>query len=172
MKFGRIFYKGEKGFTLIEVLVSITIIGIISLGATMTNAQLLTETSRNNDYTTASRQTLNALYWISRDAQMAQDIQPNGTSGFPLTLNWVEWDNKTYQIIYSLEDSKLKRSYSVDGGDPTVILIAEYISPDEQATFCSTDNGVLNLTITASIGPASNSTNITRVRKITSRPNL
>ena len=164
--------KNQAGFTLIELLVALAITGIIGVGAAMANAQVLTQTARNNDYTTAGRQTLNAVHWISRDTQMAQDIQPYGTSGFPLTLNWVDWYNTSYQVVYSLEDGKLKRSYSVDGGSATESLIAEYISLDDQMTCCSTDNGVLMLTITACVGQESNTTNVTRVRKITSRPNL
>jgi prepilin-type N-terminal cleavage/methylation domain-containing protein len=164
--------KNQKGFTLVELLVALAITGMIGVGAAMANAQLLSQTAKNNDYTTAGRHTLNAIHWIGRDTQMAQSIQPGGTSGFPLTLSWEEWDNQTYQIVYSLADGKLKRSYSVDGGDPTVSLVAEYISSNEQMTYCSTDNGVLTLTITACIGQEPNTTNVTRVRKITSRPNL
>jgi prepilin-type N-terminal cleavage/methylation domain-containing protein len=164
--------KKQAGFTLVELIVALAITGIIGVGAAMANAQVLTQTARNNDYTTGGRQTLNAIHWIGRDTQMAQDIQTSGNSGFPLTLSWTEWDNKLYQIIYSLENGKLKRSYSVDGGEPVEALVAEYISLNDEMTYCSSDNGVLYLQITACVGQEPNSTNVTRVRKITSRPNL
>ena len=75
--------KNQNGFTLIEVIVSLAIIGAICVGAAVANAQIITQTSRNNDFTTASRQALNAVHWISRDAQMSHTI--NGTAGFPLS---------------------------------------------------------------------------------------
>jgi prepilin-type N-terminal cleavage/methylation domain-containing protein len=87
--------KNQSGFTLIELAVSIAIMGAICLGATVANAQIINQTARNTDFTTASRQALNAIHWISRDAQMSQTI--NGTAGFPLsdnlTMAWEEWDN-------------------------------------------------------------------------------
>lgn len=174
MIFRRLFipFKKQAGFSLVELIVALAITGIIGLGAAIANAQVLTQTAKNNDYTTAGRQTLNAVHWIGRDTQMSQAIQPGGASGFPLTLMWIDWDNKLYQVVYSLDDGKLERSYSVNGSQPSVSLIAEYISDDDQMTNCSTDNGVLTLKITACVGQGINTTNVTRVREITSRPNL
>ena len=68
----RTLFKLPGGFTLIEVMVSLAIISFISIGATVATGQVVNQTSMNNDHTTATRQALNAVFWISQDAQMAQ----------------------------------------------------------------------------------------------------
>ena len=111
--------KSQKGFTLIEALVALVITGLIGLGASMASGQILTQGARNSDYTTASRNTMNAIYWVSRDAQMSQTIEPDEAGGFPLTLSWTEWDNTEHQVNYYIQGDKLKRDYSINGGEPT-----------------------------------------------------
>ncbi|HJX13311.1 MAG TPA: prepilin-type N-terminal cleavage/methylation domain-containing protein [Dehalococcoidales bacterium] len=167
-----LFHRHQGGFTALEMIVSLLISSIIALGAAMANTQVLTQTARNNDYTTASRSTLNAIQWIGTDAQMAQTITPGVNAGFPLTLAWIEWDSTSNTVVYTLEDGKLKRSYTVDGGAPRQTLIAEYINPDEDLTYCTTDNGTLTLMITASVGQGAKVVDVTKIREITSRPNL
>ena len=162
----------QTGFTLIEVMVSLAITGIIALGASMASGQVLTQTSRNNDFTTVNRNALNALYWISRDGQMAQTY--DGEAAFPdadLTLGWVEWDHTINTAVYSLDDGKLTRHYS-SGDDVSEMLVAEYISPDRDFTNCVSNNGVLTVTVTSSLGEGAKSINVTRVRDIVSRPKL
>lgn len=159
---------------LMETIASLAIAGLIALGATMANAEVMNQTTRNNDFTTASRHTLNALQWLSRDTQMAQTI--DGVDGFPttdnLTLTWTEWDNTVNQIVYYLVDGQLKRSYSIDGGPPSVTLVAEYINNDIEMTNCVSDNGVYTLTITGSVGAGSTIVDVTKVSEIASRPKL
>jgi prepilin-type N-terminal cleavage/methylation domain-containing protein len=164
--------KRQGGFTLIEILASIAITGLIGAGAAMVNAQMLEQTSRNSDITTASRHTLNAIDWISTDTQMAQNIDPDGASGFPLTLSWTEWDNTEHTVVYSLDGSSLSRNHSIDGGASVVTLIAEHINPNADMTNCVSDNGVLTLTVTASLGNGTGAIDVTKAREITSRPNL
>jgi prepilin-type N-terminal cleavage/methylation domain-containing protein len=169
----KLHYKNESGFTLIETLVSLAITGLIGLGATMSIAQVCNETTRNDDFTTASRNVMNAIYWISQDAQTAQII--SGVTGFPqtadLSLAWVDWDNSSHNATYSLENGQLKRSYNVDG-QITMTLIAEYINPGANMTNCVSANGTLTLTITSSFGEGSRIVDVTRIREITCRPKL
>jgi prepilin-type N-terminal cleavage/methylation domain-containing protein len=167
------FCKEQAGYTLIELMAAMVITGLIGLGATIASSQVLTQTSKNTDYTTANRNTMNAIHWISRDAMMAQTM--DGFDDFPqtgnLSLSWVEWDSTVHTANYSLENGNLFRIYS-DGSQVTQTFIAEYINPDTNSTFCSSDNGVLIVTITSSVGEGSRVVNVTRVREITSRPNL
>ena len=162
----------ETGFTLIELMLSLAITGIIGLGASMATGQVLSQTSKNNDYTTVNRNAMNALYWISRDAQMAQTY--GGEAAFPesdLTLQWIEWDHTVNTAVYSLDDSQLTRQYT-KGSDVSETLIAQYISSDTDLTNCVSYNGTLTVTITASVGEGAKNINVTRVRDIVSRPKL
>jgi prepilin-type N-terminal cleavage/methylation domain-containing protein len=166
-------HKNEAGFSLIEIMVSIVITGFIGLGATISSLQVLTETSRNEDYTTASRNTMNAVFWISRDAQMAQTI--SGVAGFPetsaLSLTWEDWNNSSHNATYSVQNGRLFRSYNVDG-NINQSLIAEFINTSPDSTNCTSVNGTLILTITSSVGEGSRVVNVTRVREMTARPRL
>jgi len=167
------FCKEQAGYTLIELMAAMVITGLIGLGATISTFQVLTQTSKNSDYVTANRNAMNALHWISRDAMMAQTM--NGVDDFPqngtLSLSWVEWDNTTHTANYSLENGSLFRIYS-DDSQVTRTLVAEYINPDVNSTFCSSDNGVLTVTITSSVGEGSRVVDAKRVRETVLRPEL
>ncbi len=147
----KLLIKGQRGFTLIEVLVAALITGIIGLGASMATVQLLTQGARNSDYTTASRNTNNAVFWISRDAQMSQIVEPGGAIGFPLTLGWTEWNNSEHEVIYYMEDDKIMRSYSVNGGTANVTMVAQYINWLGTNTTCNYTDRLLALKITATV---------------------
>ncbi len=80
----------------------------------MASAQVLNQTSRNADYVTASRQAMNAIAWISRDAEMAQIVGGAGT--FPtgdLVFTWTTWDDDIDRVVYSLSNGQLRRAFAV-----------------------------------------------------------
>ena len=166
--------ENQKGFTLIEVIAALAITSLIGVGVAMATVQIINQGVRNSDYTTASRYTMNAIYWISRDAQMAQTIELEGASGFPVTLSWTEWDNSEYEVTYSIEDGKLRRSYSIDGGVPKQTVVAQYINSVSENTTCEFSGGVLaiTVTVTTSVAEGSHAVSVTKVREITSRPGL
>jgi prepilin-type N-terminal cleavage/methylation domain-containing protein len=166
--------EGQRGFTILEMLVTLALTGLISLGASMASAQVLNETARNADYTTASRQAMNAIYWISQDAQMAQVTL--GTDVFPdagdLVLTWTTWENEVDRVVYSLSGGELRRRYTVDDAEPVETVIAQYINPDPALTNCAWVEGVFSLKVTASVGEGDRVVDVTMTRETISRPNL
>ncbi len=102
--------RGEKGFTLIEVMVATTLAVILGAGITMTTAQTFNVSRRSNDWSTVVRQTQNVGYWIRQDALMAQSVNvtddPETTDVEFITLGWKNWENgDTHNIRYILLDS-------------------------------------------------------------------
>ena len=170
-KLSRLINK-QRGFALIEVIAALTIMSLIGFGAAAATVQVLNQSARNSDYTTASRHTMNAIYWISRDAQMAQTIGPEGASGFPLTLSWTEWDNSEHQVTYAIEGDKLRRSYSIDGGEPGHTVVAQYINPVAENTTCEFAGGMLTVEVTTTVGDGTHAISVTKVREIMPRTGL
>jgi prepilin-type N-terminal cleavage/methylation domain-containing protein len=158
--------SSQRGFTLIEVLVALAIISLIGGGVSTATIQILKQGVRNGDYTTASQYTMNAIHWISRDAEMSQTVATDGVSGFPLTLNWIDWGGAKYQVIYTIEDNKLKRSYSVNGGAPSQTVVAEYVNTISENTTCEFGSRVLTTQVTTTVGKGAHAVSVTNVRKI------
>jgi len=164
--------RNQRGFTFIEMLVALTIASLIGVGVTTAITQTLNTSVRNSDHTVAVKQVQNAIYWVRRDAKMAQTVQVDeGDSGLPLTLTWVEWDNTQHQITYVVEEGKLKRRHSIDGGEPTTLLVAEYINPDPALTNCEFTVGVLTFKVTTTVGSGSLATEETQVFRVDPRSN-
>ena len=180
--------KNQSGFTLVELMIAVAVSGLIMLGIMLTTFQVFGGNLRSSGEMEVVRQAQNAGYWISRDAQMAKEVEPGVSDGFPLTLTWYEYyyhednpadrDGKGFRVIYTLVDDKLKREYyEADedaSGDVTfnpdpdyTTFVAEYI----ESINCVFVDGKLTLTVTASVGgwqPQSE----TREYEVKPRPNV
>jgi len=152
--------NGEKGFTLIELIVGMAILFLVGGAGAMATFQLLKGTEVNSTHMTAVRQVQNAGYWISHDTRMAQSIlAANLTLPTFLVFNRTDGDTQDeFEIVYTLDDitgSTLKDLYrhqSVNGGANTTTFIAQFIDPDAGRTSCQFSGGKLTLTITATAG--------------------
>ncbi len=164
--------RNQKGFTLIEVLVVVGILGAIMGVMAMTVMTIMIVSPKSNDQVIALRQVQNAGYWISRDAQRAQNIDDDVTAPNFLILTWTEWDfganpvSATYHAVtYTLEDmpggaKKLMRRHQDNEGTDEQILIAEYIyydpggDPGNSTTVIDYQSPTLTVRITATFGEA------------------
>ena len=172
MIFGRlrVVQRDQRGLTLVELLIAIFLAGVVTSGITMSVFQVFNINSRTSSHMTAIRQVQHAGKQVSQDLLQAQGVEPGGSSGFPLTLTWTDWDNTQHEIVYNLEDMPsgefkiLWREHYMNLSLNSTILVAEYIDPAE--TSCDWDNEILTFTVTANVGGQSE----TRVYEITPRP--
>ena len=162
--------NGQRGFTLIELIVGLSIAVLVSGAAGIAIFQLMKGSEVNNTHMTAVRQVQNAGYWVSHDTRMAQDITAaNLTPPSFLVFNWTEGDTlDEYEIIYTLEDipgstlKKLHRNQSVNGTANITTFIAQHIDPDAARTNCLYGGSKLTLTITATAGAGTSEQSETR----------
>jgi len=136
--------QGENGYTLIELMVAITIMVLAISAAGAAIYQITRNIGRNNDRITAVQQVHNAGYWISRDAQMADTVSIDDLI-LPdfLILRWTVWDEAGDPVYHSaryffadLTDGigKLERNHWSSAGANEQTLIAEYIYCDPADT--------------------------------------
>ncbi len=168
--------KNQRGMTLVELMLVFTITGIISSSVTMTFFQVVTGSVRANNHMTAISQVQSAGYWISHDAQLAQDVVFTPPTGFPLILSWTGWDDKKHEVTYSLEDmagglKELQQSIVVDDEDAVETVVARFIDPNETNVGPDeTAEGAIILQVSVTVGGGQQAQLETRVYRIVPRP--
>ena len=164
-------YREQRGFSAAEVLIAVTIASIIGGGVVMSISQVLNTSAQNSDHTLATKQVRNVIYWVQRDAKMAQAVQVDaGTSGLPLVLSWNDWDNTQHEMTYTLVDDRLMRNHAINGGTPVPLLVAEDINPDPALTNCTYAGGMLSFKVTVTVGMGSRIINVSEEFTVDPRP--
>jgi len=154
----KIFRFRQNGFTAVETLVAVAIVGLLAVGMAAIISQTFQQSQRTNERVQAIEQVENVAAWINRDALMAQSLTAGASAGFPLTLNWQGLNGNINQVTYSLSGTSIQRSISVNGGAPSISAIARNLDVDAAKTSCSYDpSGVLTFQVTSKIGMANES---------------
>ena len=125
--------KGERGFTLVELLITVAITGLIVSGLGTAIHQIITVPEYGNDTLTATHELQNVAHWFSLDGQRASTA--SGGSELVLTLP----DDSA--IAYSLVGTEL---YRTAGGSN--MTLAQNITG---ANF-SVENRTITMTVTSS----------------------
>jgi hypothetical protein len=148
---------------MMELLMVIALTAVITTAITTTVFQVFNINTRTANHMIAVSQVQQAGKLVSEDMLEAKpgmiDFSPDGKL---LVLGWVAQNGtEVHDIAYTLVDGELWRSESIDGREPTMTRVAEYINPDE--TSCVPEGGVLKFTVTATVGEESE-TRIYRVQ--------
>ena len=125
--------KGQKGFTLVELLVAVAITGLIASFLGTAIFQIITVTEFGNDKMTAMHELQNAAHWVTLDGQRAS--MASGGNELVLTLP----DDSL--ITYAVVSTELRRT----AGDSQMTLAQNVTS----ANF-SIENRIITMTITSS----------------------
>jgi prepilin-type N-terminal cleavage/methylation domain-containing protein len=142
---------GQRGFTMLELVVAMGITSIIMGAATTVLYQIITVNSRTTARMTAVQQVQNVTHFMVRDFEMALpssiQVNPSPGPGIKLTLEWVDWNtNHNHVVQYSMDNTgNLVRQY--DSGSQ--VTVAHYIA--SLNTSIDSTSGEYIVTITSTI---------------------
>ncbi len=106
--------NGQKGMTMVELVVAIATTGIIVAFLGTAIYQIITVSGYGNDRLTATHELQNAAHWFNNDGQEAKAA--TGGTGLQLTMT----DNST--IYFRLVGTELRRTRRTLTIEPTVIV--------------------------------------------------
>jgi len=174
--------RNEAGFTMLEVMLSVGLIGLIITAAATVMLYVVQQNDRTNDNLAASFYAETAGYWITSDVRKADVVTTsNLTSPIILVLAWTEWgyseDSVYHEVTYSISDlsgsiGKLKRSHQDSVGTNEEQLVSESIyynlSDPANTTQVAYQGSVVTLQVTTQVGEASEK----REYKVHGRPDF
>lgn len=175
--------RSEKGFTVIEVVLTCAIAAVLGSVCTMSIFQTMMSVNASESLLVSVRQLQNAGDWIGRDVQSAENVVIDNLE-YPnfLVLTWTEQDyigdDPIYHAVtYFFEGlsggiGTLKRNHSSSVGTDDDVLVAQflYYDPGDQASTSSTSyqDRMLTVKLCAISGDA----NETRTYSYAPRPDF
>lgn len=144
----------QKGFTLLEVLVIVAIVGMLVPLISVSIIQIIRGTDRSNTKAIALADIEHATSWLNQDLLMAQTINvvfgspADLVAGDNLTLNWTDYygaNTTAHQSQYYLSGTRLMRNY-----DGQVALLASSISEARFSIDDADELGMVTVTLTSS----------------------
>ena len=173
--------KKEHGFTLLELLVSIAIVGVVGTAATTVTFQSIKETQTSNDRMMVVQQDEDVSYSLSHDAEMAESI---AVLSYPnlVEFTWTQWNltngsSVYYTVTYAFVNltngvGQLQRTYQSSAGADTQTTVCRYIyynaNDPNNTTSAMWQDPLLTVQMTSKV----NSTQETRVFQIVRRVNI
>ena len=175
--------RGERGFTVLEILVGLGIGAIIGAATIGGVGQIWSGTGDGGDYLSAVNQVQNAGRWIGRDSRVAEAVITDNLSASEfLVLNWTEYDYGEGDDIYhsvtyyfsgmsqNVGDLKRRQWDSATGDTETLVARNIYFNaadPDD-TSMASLQGGVLYVKLVGRYGDTSE----TREFHMVGRPEL
>lgn len=161
--------KNQRGFTLIEVLISLCITGVVAVAVVTSLSQLQSISNTHYAHITSVKQVENAIYYMNRDIQQSQDIEFN-VQGNWIRLTWTSWDSVQHQITYKFANVVNNIGDLVRNDGTGSNTVAKFINTSPSVTSSSYDSAghkvTLQLTATVKSGDKQN----TETRKLTIVP--
>ncbi|MFC2035697.1 type II secretion system protein J [Chloroflexota bacterium] len=119
---------GEKGFTLIEIIVALAVSSVILLGAVLSLQQILVSTGRTAPRVVALDEMHRAALKIKKDIQSHTSANTTDLQTAPTTFEWTDHsgyssiDNSERSTVYSLSGKELRRT-----ADNVTIILGRHI---------------------------------------------
>jgi len=147
----------QKGFTFLEMLLVIGIVGVVVVAISMATTNLLINSERVRERQILLQQIQNAGYQFSRDIQMSSNVTLGTPNGFPVSIVIpVDQDlNNDYDVEYLLVSDELKRKqYDSSGNLTSENLITAYVDVSN-STCDNISEGSYLLSMRVSLGEES-----------------
>ncbi len=144
----------QKGFTFIEVVITLAISGLVVTAVSGTITQLI-QSSSTTDHMNALRQVQTAGYWVSKDGIQAESLT---TQGYLLYVCRTDWDDSDlHEVVYSLQDmpsgalKQLQREESLNGVPMATTIVSRYIDPAQTSCVWDPDANTLTFIVTSTM---------------------
>ena len=112
--------NARKGFTLVEVIITMTLITILIAGALTAITTISQGSTALTNYTVMSTNGRQALELIARDLRMGFDV--NSASKFKLDFDIYGKAGTTNNIVYEFNSSKNELTKTIDGGAQIIVM--------------------------------------------------